>query len=135
MLKENIKKDAEKALRSRDELSLSVYRLLLTAISRVEHFAKHRELSDNEILKIIMSEMKQRKESAKLYRQGNREEQAQKETAEAKILEQYLPPAPTEEEIKKIISETETDNPGLIIKEVMQRTGGRADVDLIRKFL
>lgn len=135
MLKENIQKEAENALRSRDELSLSVYRLLLTAISRVEHSGEQRTLSDEEILKIIMSEVKKRKEAAKLYRQGNREEQAQKEEAEAKVLEKYLPPAPTEEEIKKIISETETDNPGLIIKEVMQRTGGRADVDVIRKLL
>ncbi len=135
MLKEKIKKEAENALRSKDELSLSVHRLLMTAISRVEHSAEHREVSDDEIIKIIMSETKKRKEAAKLYRQGNREEQAQKEENEAKILEQYLPPAPTEEEIKKIISETETDNPGLIIKEVMQRTGGRADIDVIRKFL
>jgi uncharacterized protein len=135
VLKEKIKKEAENALRSKDELSLSVHRLLMTAISRVEHSAEHREVSDDEIIKIIMSETKKRKEAAKLYRQGNREEQAQKEENEAKILEQYLPPAPTEEEIKKIISETETDNPGLIIKEVMQRTGGRADIDVIRKFL
>ncbi len=135
MLKEKIQENLKLALREQKELSLSVHRLLVTAISRQEQAGERRELSDDEIIKIVMSEAKKRKEAAKLYRDGNREEQAVKEEQELEILNNYLPPAPTEEEIKDIIANCSEKNPGLVIKEVMQKTGGRADIEIIKKHL
>ena len=90
-LEQQIQKDIMEAMKAHDESRLNATRgikseILLAKTSGTEH-----ELSDADVLKIIQKLVKQRKESAELYTQGNRPELAEKELAEMKVMEAYLP--------------------------------------------
>lgn len=97
-LEQQIQKDIMEAMKAHDESRLNATRgikseILLAKTSGTEH-----ELSDADVLKIIQKLVKQRKESAELYTQGNRPELAEKELAEMKVMEAYLPKALSEDE-------------------------------------
>lgn len=102
-LEQQIQKDIMEAMKAHDESRLNATRgikseILLAKTSGTEH-----ELSDADVLKIIQKLVKQRKESAELYTQGNRPELAEKELAEMKVMEAYLPKALSEDEVRNIL--------------------------------
>ena len=97
-LTEQIQKDMIEAMRAREELRLSCLRMVKTALEnkRVE---KRAALDDKESQQVLSTLIKQRKDSVEQFTKGGRQELADKEAAEIKIIEAYLPKAASEEEI------------------------------------
>ncbi|MGZ0149335.1 GatB/YqeY domain-containing protein [Kribbella sp. WER1] len=106
-MKQRLHDDMTAALKARDEIRKSTLRMALTAITKAEVSGKEaRELSDAEIVDVLSSEAKKRRESVTAYRDAGRAELADKEQAEADILAEYLPEQLTEDEIKTLVTET-----------------------------
>jgi uncharacterized protein YqeY len=103
-LQETIQSHMADAMRSKDALRLSVLRMMKTAIKNKEVANEtSKALNEAEILAVLNSLVKQRRDSVEQFRSGGREELAQKEEAEIKILEQYLPAAASEADIRSAI--------------------------------
>ena len=133
LLFEKIQSDLKEAQLSRDELKVSTLRLLLSEVKNLE-INKGNPLSDQDIISIIQKEVKKRKEAVLGFRSGQREELAQKEESEAKILENYLPEGLTGEELTKIVESSITEvgattiaEMGKVMTNVMAKVAGRAD--------
>jgi uncharacterized protein YqeY len=106
-MKQRLHDDMTAALKARDEIRKSTLRMALTAITKAEVAGKEaRELSDAEIVDVLGSEAKKRRESVVAYRDAGRAELAEKEQAEADILADYLPEQLSEDEIKALVTET-----------------------------
>ena len=106
-LKDQLRADLTASMKARDEVRSSTLRMVLTAITNAEVAGKEaRELSDAEIVDVLGSEAKKRRESVVAYREAGRAELADKEQAEANILAEYLPEQLTEDEIKALVTET-----------------------------
>ncbi|MFC9702230.1 MULTISPECIES: GatB/YqeY domain-containing protein [Streptomyces] len=104
-LKEKLKADLDAAIRGRDELRSSTLRLTITAITMEEVSGKSkRELSDDEVLKVIAKEAKKRREAAEAFAQGGRAESAERERAEGVLLDAYLPKQLSDEELDGIVA-------------------------------
>ncbi|MFI5691998.1 GatB/YqeY domain-containing protein [Kribbella sp. NPDC051586] len=105
-MKQRLHADMTAALKARDDIRKSTLRMALTAITKAEVAGKEaRELSDTEIVDVLGSEAKKRRESVVAYREAGRAELADKEQAEADILAEYLPEQLTEDEIKTLVIE------------------------------
>ncbi len=103
-LKSKLQEDLNAAIRGRDELRSSTLRLTLTAITKEEVAGKEkRELSDDEVLKVITKEAKKRREAADAFAQGGRAESAEREKAEGEVLAEYLPKQLSDEELTRIV--------------------------------
>jgi uncharacterized protein len=132
-LKAEIQEAVKSAMKRADALTLSTLRLLLAAVHN-EEIRVRKELTAEEIQKIIVTLCKQRGEAIELFRRGSREELAQKEEAELAILQRLLPQPLSEEEVKGLIraSITEAGATGLqdlgrVMKLVMPKVSGRSD--------
>lgn len=108
-LSEKIQKDLTDAMRSKDELRLSVLRGIKSAI-KYKETEKIRQLDESECIQILQTLVKQRKESIDQFAKGNRQDLVDKETKELAIIEAYLPASASEAEmdaaINKAIAET-----------------------------
>ena len=151
-LKLKIQEDFIKALRNQEAQTLSTLRLLKTAILNKEkekryklsktetgaNLEKKSELVDEEIVDLIFSEIKKRKEAIVLYEQGKRPELAAKEKAEIEILRKYLPAQISEAEIENLAKEA-IKNTGAkaisdmskVMKELMPKLKGQAEPQII----
>lgn len=132
-----IQSDLKQAQLSRDEIKVSTLRLLLSEIKNAE-IAKGDSLSDEDIVSIVQREVKKRKEAAAGFRSGSREDQAQKEEAEAKVLEGYLPAQMEVEELTKIVETTINElgavgvqDMGKVMGVVMGKVKGKADGNIV----
>lgn len=104
-LKDRLRADLTTAMKARDALRASTLRMVLTAVTNAEVAGKEaRELSDDDVLTVLTSEAKKRRESAEAFDAGHRPELAQKERDEAAILAEYLPEPLTAEEIAAIVT-------------------------------
>ncbi|MCX5525556.1 GatB/YqeY domain-containing protein [Streptomyces bobili] len=105
-LKSKLKEDLNAAIKERDELRSSTLRLTLTAITKEEVAGKtKRELSDDEVQKVITREAKKRREAADAFAQGGRAESAEREKAEGEILATYLPKQLGDDELEAIVAQ------------------------------
>jgi uncharacterized protein len=105
-LKQRLTDDMTAALKARENVRLSTLRLALAAVRKAEVAGKvAKELSDPEIIDVLGSEAKKRREAVTAYRDAGREELAEKEQAEADILAEYLPEQLSEEEIVALVTE------------------------------
>ena len=119
---ERIQKDLTEAMKRKDELRLSVLRMVKTALKNKE-IEKIRPLEDAESLQVLQSLVKQRRESVEQFTRGGRTDLADKETKEIAIIETYLPAAPSAAELDQAIAaaiaETGANSPkqmGAVIK-------------------
>lgn len=104
-LKEKLRTDLTAAMKARDEVRSSTLRMVLTAITNAEVAGKQaRELSDEEIIGVLSSEAKKRREAAAAFADGGRAAQSEKETAEAAVITEYLPAQLTAEEISTVVA-------------------------------
>ncbi|KPI11968.1 hypothetical protein OK074_2589 [Actinobacteria bacterium OK074] len=104
-LKAKLKEDLNAAIKERDELRSSTLRLTLTAITKEEVAGtEKRELSDEEVTKVITREAKKRREAAEAFAQGGRPEQAEREKAEGELLAVYLPKQLSDDELRQIVA-------------------------------
>src|SRR3954453_21027432 len=104
-LKERLRSDLTTAIKTRDEVRSSTIRMVLTAISNAEVAGKEaRELSDDEVIGVLSTEAKKRREAATAFEDGGRAEMADKETAEAAVIADYLPAQLTDQEIADLVT-------------------------------
>lgn len=135
MLLTDLQEDLKQAQLDKDEPGVNTLRLLLSEIRYAEiKKLGDEKLSDEEVITIIQKEIKKRKEAAAGFRQGDREESAQKEEMEADILGKYLPAQLSDMELAQIIDEaiTETgaigmNDMGKVIGLVMGKVKGQAE--------
>ncbi len=132
-LKERIAEDIKTYLREKDTVSLNAVRMLKSDIKNAEIEAI-KELDEAGIIKVVQSGIKKRKDSADVYAKANRQDLADKELAEVKALEKYLPKQLSEAEIEAIVKgtleEMEEGNRkkiGVILKTVTAKIPGQAD--------
>jgi uncharacterized protein len=126
-LQEKIQAQMTEAMRNKDQLRLGVLRMMKTAIKNKE-IEKMKPLDDVEAVAVLNTLVKQRKDSIDQFRKGGREELAQKEEAEIKIIEEYLPAAASEDDIRKAIEEAIQETGASSLKDmgkVMKATLGR----------
>ncbi|MEV7864655.1 GatB/YqeY domain-containing protein [Streptomyces sp. NPDC088124] len=137
-LKSRLKEDLTEAIRARDELRSATLRLTLTAITKAEvSGTSARELSDDEVQKVIAKEAKKRREAAEAFAQGGRAEQAEREKAEGALLDAYLPKQLTDEELAGIVAQAVAEAKaagaegpramGAVMKIVNPKVAGLAD--------
>ena len=100
---EQIQKDMVAAMKAKDEARLSAVRMIKAALMK-EKVDSMKELDEAAELKILNSLMKQRRESAEMFRKGGRLDQAEKEEVELKLIESYMPAGASEEEIEAAIA-------------------------------
>ena len=104
-LKDRLRADLTTAIKSRDEVRSSTLRMVLTAITNAEVAGKEaRELTDDDIIGVLSTEAKKRREAAVAFGEGGRAEMAAKELAEGEVLADYLPAQLGEAEIADIVS-------------------------------
>src|ERR1700686_2312893 len=129
---DKIQKDLTEAMKAKDELRLSVLRMMKTALKNKE-IEKIRPLDDAESLQILQTLIKQRKESAEQFTRGGRADLADKEMREIVLIEAYLPAAPTGAEInaaiEAAIAETGANSSkqmGAVIKAARAQLAGKS---------
>lgn len=154
-MKEQIKKELTESLKSGDQLKRLVLGTLLTAVKNKElnkrnqlstnsdnsnELEKASQLSEEEIIEVVASEVKKRKDSIEQFKAGGRNDLAEKEAAEVKILMAYLPQQLSEEETRKEIEITinqlglrEQKETGKLIGAVMAKLKGRVDGGLVSR--
>ena len=147
-ISEQVQKDMVDAMRSRDELRLSTLRMVKAAI-KLKEVDKRAALDDKETQQILATLIKQRRDSIEQFTKGGRQELADKEADEIKIIEHYLPKAMGEEQIAEAVKATITEmgsptmkDMGTVMKNVMaklQATGARIEgktvSELVKKAL
>jgi uncharacterized protein YqeY len=105
-LKDRLRADLTAAIKGRDEVRSSTLRMVLTAITNAEVSGKSaRELSDDDVVGVLSTEAKKRREAAAAFEEGGRAEMAAKEQAEAAVLADYLPQQLSADEVAQIVSD------------------------------
>ncbi|MET9529713.1 MULTISPECIES: GatB/YqeY domain-containing protein [unclassified Streptomyces] len=137
-LKSKLHAELTEAIRARDELRSSTLRLTLSAITKEEvSGTSARELTDDEVLKVIAKEAKKRREAAEAFEQGGRTESAAREKAEGELLATYLPKQLSDDELSAIVTQavdeakaSGAEGPramGAVMKIVNPKVAGLAD--------
>jgi hypothetical protein len=134
-LKERLRADMTASMKVRDELRTGTLRMVLSALTNEEVSGKSaRELADDEVITVLGREAKKRREAAEAFDGAGRTELAERERAEGKILDEYLPAQLTDEEISAIITaaiaESGAVGPqamGQVMKIAAPQTAGKAE--------
>jgi hypothetical protein len=128
---ERIEQDLKAAMKNKDAERLSTLRMVKTAVKNRE-IDKMAALTDEEAIKLLQSLVKQRRDSIEQYQKAGRTELAEKEAAEIKVIEEYLPAALDEAAITKIVEETiqetgasSAKEMGSVMKAVMAKLAGQ----------
>jgi uncharacterized protein YqeY len=138
---EKLTEDMKESMRRSDSARTGVVRLLRGAIRNDEINGGH-VLSDEEAMKVLVREAKQRRDSIDAYRNANREDLASREEAELAVISEYLPKALSEEDVKKLVNDataelgaTDMKQMGAVIGVVMKKAGASADGGVISKLV
>jgi hypothetical protein len=130
-LRDKINADLTSAMKSREAERLSVLRMMKAAI-RNKEIDLRQELEDAQVVQVLVSLIKQHKDSVEQFTRGGRPELAAKESAEIEVIEEYLPAAVSDEEIEKTVDEviretgaTSIKDMGKVMKGCMTRFAGR----------
>lgn len=134
-LKERLRTDLNDAMRARDQVRLRALRMALTSITTEEVSGNSaRELSDDEIVKVLTREAKKRREAAEAFESAGRAEQAAAERAEGEVLADYLPAQLSDDELAGMVSAAIAETgaagmPGMgkVMKVLTPQIAGRAD--------
>lgn len=144
-LKEQLANDLKEAIRQGDEARKSAIRMVTWAVKNAE-VAAGKPLEDAEVLSIIAKQVKQRRESIEEFRKGNRQDLVEKEEAELRVLQSYLPPAMSREEIaqaaRRVIAQVGARGPAdkgkvmpVLIRELAGRAEGREINEVVTELL
>lgn len=143
-LKERLSEDLKNAMKSGDKIRLEVVRMLQTMLRRreIERKGEGKDLTEEDEIQVIKSEIKKRKEAIELFEKGGRVDLAEKERKELEILNEYLPEQMSEEEIReivgRIIQETGAVGQkdfGKVMGLAMKELKGKADGSLVQKIV
>ena len=159
MLKQQLKQDANGALKSRDQFTCGILRMALSSISAKEKEKRYKlskedsdikeedllqaaVLNDDEIISVLSSEIKKRKDAIVLYEKGGRAELADNEKKEITVLQKYLPEQLSSEELEKLVKESiakvgakEIKDIGKVMADIMPKVKGKADNGEISKII
>ena len=159
MLKQKIQQDSTEALKSGNQVILGTLRMLLASVASKEkerrykiatenpdtleeNLVKESELTDEQVLEVITSEIKKRRDAIALYIQGKRPELAQKEEDEIAVLQKYLPEQLKPEEIKKLVEESianvgakEMRDMGKVMADLTPKVKGKAEGGEVSKIV
>lgn len=144
MLKEQIRDELKQAMFAKEELRLSVIRMLLSAITyyEIDKGGAGYEATDEDVLSVIGKQVKQRKDSIEQFEKAGRQELADKEKQEMVMLEKYLPAQMTEEEVRVLIDEaitqTGASSPqdlGKVMGYLSPKTKGKADGAMVSRIV
>ncbi|NIM99264.1 MAG: GatB/YqeY domain-containing protein [candidate division Zixibacteria bacterium] len=132
-LKQRIDHDSKEALKTKDSLRLNVLRMIKSEI-RYKEIEKRSELSDDDVISVLSSSIKKRRDSIQQFEKGGRDDLASKEKMELEVILKYMPEQLTEEELNQIISQAIKDvdaagppDLGKVMKHIMPNVRGRAD--------
>jgi|SRR3989339_576519 len=139
----DINGDLKEAMRAREEFRLSSLRMLVAALKNKKiELGNKNELTDDEIVSVLKTELKKRRDSALIYEEGGRPELAEKEKAEIEIINKYLPEQMTEADLEKIAKDLVTSmgevgpgDFGRVMGAFMAQVKGRADGALVSRVL
>jgi len=134
-LKEQLQADLTTAMKAQDDVTRATLRMVLTAVKDEEVSGKTaRELSDDEVRKVLAREAKKRREAAEAFRSGGADGRADRELAEGVVLDAYLPAQLSDEDlvalVRDAVTRTGAEGPrsmGLVMKEVGPQVAGRAE--------
>ncbi len=138
LLQNNLKK----ALKEKDTLKLNVLRGLLSVFKNFYIEKKNVNIKEKDLIQLVKSEIKKRKDAIILYEQGGRDDLIEKEKKEIEILEQFLPEQLSEQELKELVANKikelgieniSVKHKGKIIQSVMAEVGDRVDGSLVAK--
>ncbi len=157
MIKDKIKEDLKRAMQEKDKLKLSVLRMVSSAVfnkekdnraklsktseeeSKLDELSK---LTDEEVIEVISSEVKKRKDSIEQYEKGGRPDLAGNEKKELKILMDYMPEQISEDEIRKIVKEkmeelgiSSLQETGKLMGAIMPQFKGKTDGNMVNKIV
>ena len=131
LLRDKVNAEIAAAMKSKDSARLSALRMLKAAIMN-KGIEKSHDLDDAEVLQVVSSLVKQRRDSIEQFSKGGRTDLVEKETAEIKVLEEYLPPAASAADIDAAIAEAIAEtgaasvkDMGKVMKAVMPRLAGK----------
>jgi uncharacterized protein YqeY len=140
-LDERLVEEMKQAMKSNDKLRLSTIRMIRSALKNKE-IELRKKLEDEEIVKVIQVMVRKGEESVEQFQTGGRMDLVEKEKREIEILKSFLPQPLSQEEIREIIDqsiqETQALSPkdiGKVMKAVMPKIGGKADVKLINQLV
>jgi uncharacterized protein len=134
-LKERLRADLNAAMRARDQVRMRTLRMALTSITNEEVAgAAARDLTDDEVVKVLTREARKRREAAEAFAAAGRDEQAAAERAEGEVLAGYLPAQLSDDELAALVAAAIAETGasglpgmGLVMKTVTPRVAGRAD--------
>ena len=136
-----IKDDLKKAIKSQDNIKKLVYRFILSAIHN-EEIKLGKELDNDMVMKLMIKQAQQRKESIEAFKLGSREDLISKETQELKIIEQFLPEQIDESEIKNLAQQTINEvgaksvkDLGKVMPILMKKLAGKAEGKIVNKIV
>ena len=140
-LKQRLRTDLTTAMKARDKVRSGTLRMVLTAISEAEVSGKQsQELTDQQVLDVVIKEAKKRREAEEAFAQADRPELAEKERAEAAVLADYLPQQLTPEQITALVAEAIASTGaaelgpkgiGKVMGVVTPQTRGKADGEAV----
>lgn len=134
---ENVAKDLTSAMKEQDKFTLSVLRMLKSAL-QLEKISKKHDLTDDEVIAVVKRQVKTRKDSISEYEQYNKMEEVENLKKEIEVLSKYLPPELSKEEIEKVLDDIFAEikpesikDMGKIMKEATAKLGNAADMSLV----
>ena len=137
MLAERINNDLKECMKNKDSFKLSVIRMIKGAM-QLEKKDPRAELTDDEMIKVISKQIKMRNDAINEFKKADRQDLISQNEKEIGILNSYLPPKLSDEEVNKILDEafslvnpTSSKDMGKIMKEVSSKVAGRADMSVV----
>jgi uncharacterized protein YqeY len=140
MILEKLENDYKTAFKAKDEIAKSSLGNVRAAIKNAE-LEKRSELTDAEVLAVISKKVKQHKDSISEFEKGGRKDLVDKEQAQMKVLEGYLPKQMDEADVRKIVTETiqslnaTAADFGKVMKEVLARAAGQTDGSVVSRIV
>lgn len=131
-MQDKIEQDLNSALKAGDSLTVSVLRLMRSSLTNAR--IEKGDLNDDDVVKVLQKEAKQRRDSIASYEDGGRQDLADKEKAELEIIDKYLPEQMEDAELERLIDEaiaqtgaTGTADMGKVMGSVNQKVAGQAE--------
>jgi hypothetical protein len=141
-IREKLTADMKTAMRDKDTLKLEAIRFLQAAIKNREIELRPNPITNDEVMNVVKKMVKQRKESIDQYKAANRQDLVDKETAELKILEAYLPAQMGREQIEALVAQTIAElkatsikDMGAVMKSVIAKAQGAADNKVVSEVI
>ena len=138
---DSIKEDLKDSIKKQDNVKKSVYRFILSAIHN-EEIKLGKELDEDEVLKLLIKQAQQRKDSIEAFEKANRDDLVQKESQELEIISQFLPEQVSEEKIKELAAKAISDTNAQSVKDLgkvmpllMKQLGGKAEGKIVNKIV